>query len=173
MNYNFYFRSHSHANTLSYYSTLVKLASCKRHFNVNQHLEAKLAHVMNTNIVPIIILGVSKVFWWPHNHLMHWSHMITSIIKYMSNIPCDKEKVNEMKLHMLMLMNEWMMLVLMKCKSQMQCLTLGCYRPILPSFLRHYSSPKRCNMLHFCEGWLLPVELESESIMSGADDKRS
>ena len=32
-----------------------------------------------------------------------------------------------MKFHMLMLMNEWMMLVLMKCKCQMQCLTLGCY----------------------------------------------
>ena len=29
---------------------------------------------------------------------------------------------------MLMLMNDWMMLVLMKCKCQMQCLTLGCYR---------------------------------------------
>ena len=45
----------------------------------------------------------------------------------MSNIACDKEKVNEMKLHMLILMNVWMMLVLMKCKWQMQCLTLGCY----------------------------------------------
>ena len=32
-----------------------------------------------------------------------------------------------MKFHMLMLMNAWMMLVLMKCKCQMQCLTLGCY----------------------------------------------
>ena len=32
-----------------------------------------------------------------------------------------------MKFHMLMPMNEWMMLVLMKCKCQMQCLTLGCY----------------------------------------------
>ena len=28
---------------------------------------------------------------------------------------------------MLMLMNAWMMLVLMKCKYQMQCLTLGYY----------------------------------------------
>ena len=28
---------------------------------------------------------------------------------------------------MLMLMSEWMMLVLMQCKCQMQCLTLGCY----------------------------------------------
>ena len=42
--------------------------------------------------------------------------MITSICKYISNITCDIEKVNEMKLHMLMLMNDWMMLVLMKCK---------------------------------------------------------
>jgi len=33
-----------------------------------------------------------------------------------------------MKLHMLMLMNAWIMLVLMKCKCQMKCLTLGCYR---------------------------------------------
>ena len=33
-----------------------------------------------------------------------------------------------MNFHMLKLMNEWMMLVLMKCKCQMQCLTLGCYR---------------------------------------------
>ena len=32
-----------------------------------------------------------------------------------------------MKFHMLMLMNEWMMLVLMKCKCQMPCLTLRCY----------------------------------------------
>ena len=47
--------------------------------------------------------------------------MITSIIKYMSNITCDKEKVNEMKLHMLMFINGSMMLVLIKC------LTLGCY----------------------------------------------
>ena len=32
-----------------------------------------------------------------------------------------------MKFHMLILMNEWMMLMLIKCKCQMQCLTLGCY----------------------------------------------
>ena len=32
-----------------------------------------------------------------------------------------------MKFHMFMLMNAWMMLVLIKCKCQMQCLTLGCY----------------------------------------------
>ena len=32
-----------------------------------------------------------------------------------------------MKFHMLMFMNAWMMLVLMKCKCQMPCLTLGCY----------------------------------------------
>ena len=34
---------------------------------------------------------------------------------------------NEMKFYMLMFMNAWMMLVLMKCKCQMQFLTLGCY----------------------------------------------
>ena len=34
---------------------------------------------------------------------------------------------NKMKFHMLMLINAWMMLVLMKCKWQMQCLMLGCY----------------------------------------------
>ena len=33
---------------------------------------------------------------------------------YINNITCDKDKVNEMKLLMLMLMNAWMMLVLMK-----------------------------------------------------------
>ena len=55
------------------------------------------------------------------------SHMITSIYMYIINITCDKDKVNEMKLLMLMLMNALMMLVLIKCKRQMQCLTLGCY----------------------------------------------
>ena len=122
------FRSHSHANTLSYYSTLVKLVSWKCHFKWNQHLEAKLAHVMNTNIVLFTILDLSKVFSWPHNPFIHWSYMITSICKYISNITCDKDRVNEMKLHMLIVMNAWMMLMLMKCKCQMQCLTLGCYR---------------------------------------------
>ena len=38
-----------------------------------------------------------------------------------------------MKFHMLMPMNAWMMLVLMKCKCQMQCLTLGCYRMSSPT----------------------------------------
>ena len=36
-----------------------------------------------------------------------------------------------MKFHMLMFMNAWMMLVLMKCKFQLQCLTQRCYRPHL------------------------------------------
>ena len=60
---------------------------------------------------------------------------------YISNITCDKDRVNEMKLRMLMLMNAWMMLVLMKCKYQMQSLTLGCYSPspyrnLVPRFAR-------------------------------------
>ena len=100
-------RVHCHANNACYSSTLVKVVSWKMKFWVNYDLEANLAHVMNANIVPFSTLDVSKVFWWPHNHLMHRSHMITSIIKYMSNITCDKEKVNEMTLHMLMLMNAW------------------------------------------------------------------
>ena len=32
---------------------------------------------------------------------------------------------------MLMLMNAWMMLVLIKYKCQMQCLKIGCYNPSL------------------------------------------
>ena len=32
-----------------------------------------------------------------------------------------------MEFHVLMFMNAWMMLVRMKCRCQMQCLTLGCY----------------------------------------------
>ena len=104
------FRSHSHANTLSYYSTLVKLVSWKWHFKWNQHLEAKLAYVMNTNIVPFTILDVSMVFSWPHNHFIHWWYMIASISIYINQ-------------HFM-----WQcirMLVLMECRCQMQSLTLG------------------------------------------------
>ena len=36
---------------------------------------------------------------------------------------------NDMKFHMLMFMNAWMMLVLMKYKCQLQCLTQRCYIP--------------------------------------------
>ena len=56
------YRSHSHASSLSYCSTWVKAASWKIHFEANQHLEAILDQVMNTNMVPISILSVSKVF---------------------------------------------------------------------------------------------------------------
>ena len=46
-----------------------------------------------------------------------------------------------MKFHMLMFMNTGMMLVLMKCRCQMQCLTLGViapppYRNLVPRFVR-------------------------------------
>ena len=47
------------------------------------------------------------------------THNGKHIYMYISNITCDKDKVNEMKLLMLMLMNAWMMLVLMKCKCPM------------------------------------------------------
>ena len=39
------FRSQSHANTLSYCSTLVKLASWKWHFKWNQHLSWQLSYM--------------------------------------------------------------------------------------------------------------------------------
>ena len=63
---------------------------------------------MNTNIVPFSILDVSKVILWPRNHILHWSHKITSIYMYISTshvIICK----NKMKFHMLMLMNAWML----------------------------------------------------------------
>ena len=46
---------------------------------------------------------------------------------------------NEMKFHMLMFMNAWMMLVLMKCKCQMQCLTQRCYRARLVRLRETYA----------------------------------
>ena len=44
-----------------------------------------------------------------------------------------------MKFHMLMFMNAWMMIVLMKCKCQLQCLTLECY-----------TDPLQLHELHDC-----------------------
>ena len=35
---------------------------------------------------------------------------------------------NEMKFHILMFMNAWMMLMLMKCKCKLRCLTQRCYK---------------------------------------------
>ena len=69
---------------------------------------------MNTNFVPFIILDMFKVFLWPHNYFLHWSHINPSICMYISGITCDTSKVNEMKLGMLMLMIAQMMLVIMK-----------------------------------------------------------
>ena len=99
----------------------------KMAFQGNPTLEAKLVHVMNTKVVPFTILDVSKVLLWPYNHFIHWSYMIASIGIYIKSTFHVIRYKNEMKFHMLMFMNAWMMLVLMKCKWQMQCLTLGCY----------------------------------------------
>jgi len=82
-------RMHCHANTLDYSSTLVKVVLWKLKLWVNYDLEANLAHVMNTKIVLFTTLYLSKVFSWPHNHILHWSHMITSICMYIINITCD------------------------------------------------------------------------------------
>ena len=60
---------------------------------------------MNINIVPIIILDVSKVFSWPHNHLIHWSYMIARIRIYIKSTFQVIRYKNEMKFHMLMFMN--------------------------------------------------------------------
>ena len=58
-----------------------------------------------------------------------------------------------MKFHMLMFMNAWMMLVLMKCICQMQCLTQGCYSPspyrnLVPRFERPTIPHKRRDKAH-------------------------
>ena len=107
---------------------------------------------MNTNIISFTILDVSKVFSWPHNHLIHWSYMIASINIYKSTFHVTMYK-NEMKFYMLMFMNAWMMLMLMKCKCQMQCLTLGCYSPspyrnLIPRFTRPTILHKKRDKLH-------------------------
>ena len=122
------FRSHGYASSLNYCWTLVKLASWKWHFKWNQHLEVNLVYVMNINIVPFITLDVSKVFSWPHNHLIHWSYTSKSISIYIKSTFHVTMYKNEMKYHMLMFMNAWMMLVLMKYKCQMQSLTQGCHK---------------------------------------------
>ena len=96
-------------------------------FQLKPTLRSKFVFVMNINIVPFIILDVSKVFSWCHNHLIIWSYMIASIIIYIKSTFHVTMYKNKMKFHMLMFMNAWMMLVLIKCKCQMQCLTLGCY----------------------------------------------
>jgi len=82
---------------------------------------------MNTNIVLFTILNMSKVFLWPHNHLLHWSPMIISICKYISNITCDKregEWHETSYAHARECLDD-------SCAHEMQvlnaCLTLGCY----------------------------------------------
>ena len=50
---------------------------------------------------------------------------------------------NEMKLHMLMFMNAWMMLVFMKYKCQMKCLTLGVTEAVGPMGVAHHPPPPR------------------------------
>ena len=50
---------------------------------------------------------------------------------YNLSITCDKHRVNEMKFHVHMLMNEWMMLMLMQCKCNYASLTLGVLQLVL------------------------------------------
>ena len=100
------FRSHSHANNLSYCSTLVKLVSWKWHFKWDQHLSKfgpchEYKHCSNYH------LDVYMAFWWPHNDLIHWSYMIISISIYIWSTFHVIRYKNEMKFHMLMFMNAW------------------------------------------------------------------
>ena len=53
--------------------------------------------------------------------------MVASINMYIKSTFHVIMYQNEMKFHMLVFMNVWMMLVLKKCKCKMQCLTLGSY----------------------------------------------
>ena len=80
---------------------------------------------MNTKVVPFAILDVSKVYWCPYNHFIHWSYMIASISIHIKSTFHVIRYKNEMKFHMLMFMNVWMMLVLMKCKCQNAKLNTG------------------------------------------------
>ena len=59
-----------------------------------------------------------KVFLWPYKHFMHWSHTMASIYMHIAIITCNKSKVIEITLHMLMLMDAQMMLMLMNVGSQ-------------------------------------------------------
>ena len=62
-------------------------------------------HVMNIKVVPFTILDVSKVYWCPYNHFIHWSYMIASISIYIKSTFYVIRYKNEMKFHMLMFMN--------------------------------------------------------------------
>ena len=54
-------------------------------------------------------------------------HLIKQSKKECNSLFHATKYKNEMKFHMLMFMNAWMMLVRMKCRCQMQCLTPWCY----------------------------------------------
>ena len=58
-----------------------------------------------------------KVFLWPHKHFMHWSHTMESIYMHIVIITCNKSKVIEITLHMLMLMDAEMMLMIMNASA--------------------------------------------------------
>ena len=60
---------------------------------------------MNTKVVPFTILDVSKVYWCPYNHFIHWSYMVASISIYIKSTFYVIRYKNEMKFHMLMFMN--------------------------------------------------------------------
>ena len=98
----------------------------KMAFQKKPTLRSKIGSSHEYKFFPIVILGVSKVFGYLTT-ISYIGHTWLQAYAYIINTTCDKKKVIKMKLHMLMLRNAWMMLVLMRYKCQMQCLTLGCY----------------------------------------------
>ena len=72
----------------------------------NHDLEAKLVQVMTTKVVPYDILNMFKVPLRSHKYFIHWSHIMASIYMHIAIITCNKSKVIEMTLHMLMLIYE-------------------------------------------------------------------
>ena len=94
----------------------IQLENGNLHYN--HGIEAKLVQVMNTKVVPYDILNLIKVPLRPHKHFIHWSHIMASIYMHIAIITCNKSKVIEITLHMLMLMDAQMMLMLMNASAQ-------------------------------------------------------
>ena len=82
----------------------MQLENGRLHYN--HDLEANWVQVMNTKVVPCDILDMLKVLLGSHKYFIHWSHIMASIYMHIAIITCNKSKVIEMTLHMLMLIYE-------------------------------------------------------------------
>ena len=66
------FKVQLHASTLNHWSTRVKQASWKRHFQADQHIAADFSKNMNINSTWFLILSCSKLFRWSNNIHLHY-----------------------------------------------------------------------------------------------------